>query len=504
MEATLREIMEPLAAYVPNLLGALAILVVGWLVALIVAAIVRGALRRTDIDNRLAAWVTGHEGEEPPATERWISKIVFYLIMLFVLVGFFQTLGLTIITQPLNGFLTTISEYIPRLIGPAVLLLVAWILATALRRIVSEIIKRTDLDQKLGSQAGLSEGAVPLSKTLGDVIYWLIFLFFLPGILGGLGLDGLLSPVLTMMDKLMAFLPNLLGAAVILVVGWFVAKIVQRVVTNLLVAVGLDKLSGQIGIQPVLGKKQLSDLVGLVVYVLILVPVLISALNALALDAITQPASRILNSVFGLIPALFGAALILALSYLIGKVVSKLVSELLAGMGFNDVLSKLGLKQGPSEGKSTPSEIVGSLIMVAILLFAAVEAVQLLGFDVLAEMLAQFIVFAGQLGLGLIIFGLGLLLANLAAEAIQYSATKEAALLAMVARVAILVLAGAMALRQMGIANEIISLAFGLLLGAVAVAIALAFGLGGRDIAARELDRWITTRTSGSEPKRQD
>jgi hypothetical protein len=61
----------------------------------------------------------------------------------------------------------------------------------------------------------------------------------------------------------------------------------------------------------------------------------------------------------------------------------------------------------------------------------------------------------------------------------------------MAARVSILVLAGAMALGQMGVASDIINLAFGLLIGAIAVAVALAFGLGGREIAGRELDKWL-------------
>ena len=61
----------------------------------------------------------------------------------------------------------------------------------------------------------------------------------------------------------------------------------------------------------------------------------------------------------------------------------------------------------------------------------------------------------------------------------------------MIARVAILVLAGAMSLRQMGLANEIVVLAFGLIVGAVAVAAAIAFGIGGRDVAKRKLEEWL-------------
>ena len=101
---------------------------------------------------------------------------------------------------------------------------------------------------------------------------------------------------------------------------------------------------------------------------------------------------------------------------------------------------------------------------------------------------------AVQILLGLIIFGVGLYLANLAAAAIKASGMAQAGMLALVARVAVIVLTGAMALGQMGLANEIINLAFGLMLGSIAVAAALAFGLGGRELAATRLKQWLETK----------
>jgi hypothetical protein len=110
---------------------------------------------------------------------------------------------------------------------------------------------------------------------------------------------------------------------------------------------------------------------------------------------------------------------------------------------------------------------------------------------VLADLIARFTIFAGQVVLGLIIFGIGLFLANLASSTVRTSGATQAGLLALATRVSIIVLAGAMALRQMGLADDIINLAFGLLLGSIAVAVALAFGLGAREIAGRELGEWI-------------
>ena len=293
----------------------------------------------------------------------------------------------------------------------------------------------------------------------------------------------------SLVDSLLGFLPSLLGAGLILAVGWFIANLVRRIVSNLLAAVGADTLGGRVGVDQVLGATKVSGLVGLVVYVLILIPVLISALNALALNAVTTPASEMLSSILNTITALFGAAILITIAYFVGRVVSSLISNVLAGAGFDNILMKLGVATAPTEGRR-PSDLVGTLIMVALMLFASTEAAGMLGFEVLGDLISRFLVLGGQVVLGLVIFGIGLFFANLAEDAVRSSGAAQSTLLALTARISIIVLAGAMALRQMGLANEIINLAFGLLLGAGAVAAALAFGLGGRDVAGRTVEDW--------------
>jgi TRAP-type mannitol/chloroaromatic compound transport system permease small subunit len=497
----MQEILSQLRDVVPNALAALAILIIGWLAARLIAVLVRKALQRTDLDNRIASFFTGEDAAAVPI-EDWVAKGVYYLILLFVLVAFFQVLGLTIIAQPLNELLNKLLTYLPGLLGAGLLLLIAWLAATLLRRLVSKVLAASKLDERLGAQVGVEEeGKVSLAQTLGDAVYWLVFLLFLPAILGALQLEGLLQPVQGLVDQVLASLPNLFAVGLILVIGWFAARIVQRIVGNLLAAVGIDRLSERVGVVAVLGQQKLSSLIGLVVYVLILIPVLIAALDALKMKAITEPASNMLNTVLGALPAVFGAFLVLGIAYVVGRVVSGLITNLLTGLGFNAILARLGLGTEPGEEDRTPSEIVGYLVLVAIMFFAGIAALRMLNFDLLAEGLAQIIVFAGQVILGLIIFAIGLYLANLADKTIQASGASQAGLLALAARIAILVLTGAMALRQMGLANEIVNLTFGLLLGAIAVAAALAFGIGGREIAARELGNWLDAIRSKEEDR---
>ena len=134
---------------------------------------------------------------------------------------------------------------------------------------------------------------------------------------------------------------------------------------------------------------------------------------------------------------------------------------MLAGAGCDDILMKLGLARAPVE-EPRPSDVAGLIIFVALMLFASIEAAGMLGFGALSNLITRFLILGGQVVLGLVIFGIGLYLAKVAEIAVRASSIQQADVLAMATRVAIIVLAGAMELRQMGLANEIINLTFGL------------------------------------------
>ena len=99
---------EYVSVNLPTLLKAILILVVGWLAARIIAAVVRRVLTRTELDNRVANWIWPRQEGPPVPIERWVSKAVFYVLLLFVLIAFSQSLGMTVVTAPLSGFLTQV------------------------------------------------------------------------------------------------------------------------------------------------------------------------------------------------------------------------------------------------------------------------------------------------------------------------------------------------------------------------------------------------------------
>jgi hypothetical protein len=506
-----------------NLLWAVGILLVGLIVSALVSSVVGGLLKKTTIDNRLAAWITGRpEAAGSPQVEKWISTAVFWIIFIFFLIAFFDRLNLTAVSQPLNTFLNQITGFLPKLAGALIWLGIAWVLATVAKMALSRVMRTFNVDERLNQEVGTASTERPLllSDTVANALYWFIFLLFLPLILNSLEMQQALLPVNNLLNQILAAIPKILEAVLIGFVGWLLAMVVRRIVTNLLAAAGADSLGARFGISRTSGGQSLSWIVGTIVYVLILIPTAIAALNALDIQAISQPAVAMLNDILSAVPKIFTAALILALAYILGRWVGDLVTNILRGIGFNNVFSWLGVQpkqpmrltpsssdpdatilQEPEVATRTPSEFVGIVVQVGIMLFAVVAATDVLGIPALTAIVSGIVLVAGRVLSGLVVFAIGLYLANLAFSLIASSGTRQARLLGQTARIAIIAFVAALALQQMGIGSDIVNLAFGLLLGAIAVGIALAFGLGGREIAADQIREWLASFKQDKTPR---
>jgi hypothetical protein len=509
---------------IENLLWAVGILLIGLIVSALVSSVVGGLLKKTTLDNRLAAWITGRpEGAGSPQVEKWISTAVFWIIFIFFLIAFFNRLNLTAVSQPLNTFLNQITGFLPKLAGALIWLGIAWVLATVAKMAVSRAMRTFSVDERLNQEVGAAPAERPLllSDTVANALYWFIFLLFLPLILDSLEMQQALLPVNNLLNQILAAIPKILEAVLIGFVGWLLAMVVRRIVTNLLAAAGADGLGARFGISRTSGGQSLSWIVGTIVYVLILIPTAIAALNALDIQAISQPAIAMLNTVLGALPNIFTAALILGVAYFLGRWISDLVTNILTGIGFNNVFSWLGVQQPkqrlrlppssidpeatilqePELPARTPSEFVGIVVQVGIMLFAVVAATDVLRIPALTAIVSGIVLVAGRVLAGLVVFAIGLYLANLAFSLIASSGTRQARLLGQAARIAIIAFVAALALQQMGIGSDIVNLAFGLLLGAIAVGIALAFGLGGREIAADQIREWLASFKQDKTPR---
>ena len=451
-----------------------------------------------------------------------------------------ETRGVTGIPV-LDQILAPVLVYTPRIVGALVMLIVAYIAAYIVSFLVRKGLQAVGIENRLATPSNPHSGR-HLISTLASVAFYVVFLLFMPAILDALGLQNVFSPLQVMIANILGFLPNLLGAALIFVIGFLLAGILRQVVTGLLEGLGANQFAARVGLGQTFGAAGLAGLIGTILYVLVLIPVITAALNALNLPNISQPISNMLNRILEALPNIFGAALILVIAYFIGKIVSNLVANVLAGVGFDRIPAALGLGNfgagapttttttvnnvstgGATSGSvadatndfgtgvrnfganavndlnsvtssspnpRTASGLVGNLVLISIMLFAVIEAAHILNFTLIADLARDLTAFGANLITGLIIFAVGLYLSQLAARFIQQSGVSNAGTLANVARAAILIFTGAIALSRMGLAEGIVNLAFGLTLGAIAVAAAIAFGIGGQDFARRVLSRY--------------
>jgi len=479
---------QPVGSTIYNLLIALVILIVGYIVARILGSLTRRLLKRLSLDNRLVEWLSEPDNPREFNIENIIASVVFWLAMLFVLVAFFNRLNLTALASPIQSFLNNFTtDYLPRLVGAGVLLFVAWLVAVALRFLVIKGGALLKVDERLTKYAALKdEEQVSFIKTLGVAVYWFTLLLFLPSVLAALGIQQIATSIQVVFAQIFEYVPNILAAGVIVLVGWFIARVVRQVVEGLLKAIGTDQAGQRVGISE---ERSLSEIVGLILYISIFVVAIIAALDALNIPAITVPATQMLSTFINVIPSLIGAALILVVAYYVGRLVANLVRDLLGGIGVDTLPEKLGITWSAT---TTLSQWIGYLILVAIMLFAVVSATEMLGSAALTEIMNVFIAFFWKVVLAIVILAIGLYFANLVYNAVMKTGMGNANFIGRLAQVAIVIFAAAIALRQIGVANEIINLAFGITLAAIGLAAALSFGLGTQKIAERELDNFLT------------
>lgn len=455
-----------------SIIGAILIFVLGWLVALGIAALVRNVLARINVNQRMNT-STGKTYD----IEGIISKIVFWFIFIIAISAALNQLHLDSISAPFANMVNQVLSFIPNLIGAIAVGVIGWVVATIARTALNAALSKTSMDERLSAEAGMK----PMSTTIADMVYWFILLIVLTMVLGQLELDGLFAPLTNMVDKIFSFIPNIVMAAVVFFVGYIIAKVVRGIVVNLVSTFNIQELANKAGLS---NENSIPNIAGSLAFLVVIIPTILAALEALKVDAIVRPATNMLNKIMAALPNILMAVAILVVTYFVVRMVANIVKGLLENTQADQLPAKVGLDQ--AMGETRVSDLVGHAIVFFAMLFAAIAAADLLGFEAISALILMFIDFGASIILGAIILFVGFWLANLIAGIVERS-EQGSQFLANIVRVLIMGLVLAMGLKAMGIADSIVNLAFGLTLGAVAVAFALSFGLGGQDAAARLL-----------------
>jgi Conserved TM helix len=357
----------------------------------------------------------------------------------------------------------------------AAILIVTWLLAKAAKWSFARLVDKVPLFQRAAA-TGQSIG-----ESLGRIVSLFIWLFGLLAVLQALDFNSVIVPIQGIIENFMDYVPSVLGASVIFFVGAMIAKIVREIVETGLGAVNFDKWANIGGAEAVTGNSAISKTIGTIVFVMIIVPVGIAALDVLGIPSITGPAKEMLAMVLHSVPLIIGASLLLGLGYVIARWAGGMIEEVLPGLGFDRAVDSIGLVP---EGRSA-SGIIATLVNIAIMLFMAVAATRLLGFTELTNIVETVLNQGGSVVFGAVLIAAGVILARILRGLVATAAGEGFAPgLVYWLTVALFIFIG---LKQMNIGGPIVDYAFAAIAVGAAVAFALAFGLGGRDAAAKKL-----------------
>lgn len=365
-------------------------------------------------------------------------------------------------------------------IRAALILILAFIAAAIVKSLVVKLFTKTKLISVIGKSD--ESDRIRTVEFIGKLVHLLVFLLFVPGIFESLGMNEISMPIINLLTTMWGYLPNILAAVIVLWAGIFIAKLVRELLTPVFRKLNVDRLQEMAGIEAADSAK-LSATLAYVVYVLILIPVIITALQALAISAVSEPAIRMLDIIFGFIPNILVGLVIIIVGSMLAKLSGNIVENLIASAGLDAKLTKLMDNRNSS---FVLSKVIGKTVHVVMVIFFIVESFGVLHLQVLNNIGSAVIAYMPYVLAAVLIMAACFVGNEIVQKALQKNGHMAYALLC---KCAIYVLGGFMVFNELGIASEIVNTAFILIIAALAIAFAIAFGVGGRDFAGRTLKR---------------
>ena len=371
-------------------------------------------------------------------------------------------------------FAALFGESVWAVIQAILLLLLAFLSAAIVKSLTLKLLTRTALKSLLcrHDPAGWDN----VAAFAGKLLHLIVFLLFIPGIFERLGMTGVSSPILGILNTMWGYLPNILAAVVVLWAGVFAAKLVRDLLIPVFDKLKINRLQEKAGIT-VEESGRLSNTLAYIVYVLILIPVIITALRALKINAVSDPAVQMLNILFAFIPNILAALMIVVVGCMVAKLSGNIVERLIGASGLNE---KLASRLESKSGNFVLSKTIGVII------HSLVESFGVLHLEVLTKIGNAVIAYLPYV-LAAVLILLACYIGSSLAEKALADAKQPG--LARGCKAGIYSIGVFMVLSELGIAPRLVNAVFILGAAALAIAFALSFGLGGRAFAEHLLKK---------------
>ena len=227
-------------------------------------------------------------------------------------------------------------------------------------------------------------------------------------------------------------------------------------------------------------------------------------------NLIVAPVSEMLTKLIGYLPTLIGALIILTVGWVLAKTLRKIVTKALEAVHFSKLADKAGISEILNKGglKISANDVLSGLVYWLAIIMVLVMVVNALGLPQASNVLESLFAFIPSVISALFVLVVGMFLANFVSGIVRTAAGNASLprpeMFSATSRWAIIIFAGTISLRELGIATLLVTTTFNIILGGVCLALALAFGLGGKDAAARYLEEWRQRHSQRKAPSQEE
>lgn len=371
MEEKVKALLRPFLDHVPQVVGAIVIFILGWILCKVVSGLVGMLMKKAKIDENL----NSKDAKNPIQIEAIVKKFVYYVLLIYVLLLSLSLLGIEGVLDPVEMMFTKFLGMVPNVIAALFIVFLGYVLSKTVGCIVQAASTTID---PLVSKAGVSE-KLTISKLLGQLVFIFIFIPVVVAALHVLKITAISEPAIAMLEELLTAIPNIIAAAVILIVSFVVGRLVTNFIAELLQNFGSDDIPKKIGASGIFGEKSFSKFCGNLAFFFIMLFAAVSAVEKLEMENISGILVQLLE---------FAGSVVLGLLILgVGNFLATFAHDALA--------------------KSTKGGVYPMIVRVAIL--ALVLAMGLHTMDVASEIVElAFMFLFGTLALTIVLsFGLG-------------------------------------------------------------------------------------------------
>lgn len=319
----LMELWDSFFRALPSVVSAILLLIVAWLVASGAKYLTVKFLKKIKADKYTDK--LGIVDDVSSSSLDFIGKLIFAIVFLLFLPDILSKLGIKNVSAPLTALVTEFLSYIPNIIAAVVIIIVGFFVSNIIRQLLRPILKKLNID-KIHEKVGIATSDnTTISSVISYIVYALLIITVIIAALQVLNIPVVSEPAVAMLNKIITFLPNIFAFLAIIIIGVYAARIVGKLLTQVLSTVGADSVTQKLKLDDSNRFKNLSlsKIAGEVAKYVIILLFMVEAFNVLGLEVLQYVGKAIISY----LPLVISAIVIMVAAFILATWLENLINK---------------------------------------------------------------------------------------------------------------------------------------------------------------------------------